>query len=162
MRNLWDNEKDCGWVITLFKSATERDFAVGLQVHRKIEETYKEESWFKYYYGDFTHDADGIQQEWSFDKLCLEWVDFIQPYKPTLKDKFCKWVFKKDFPQTIKVRPLDGTLVITSYDDEHYEMVEYNNKRWITELCFPCEPDKWAYVPEECIKAAHKYIHSKH
>ena len=113
-------------------------------------------------YGDFIHSADNIQQEWCFDKLCLEWVDFIQPYKPSLKDKLCKWMFKKDYPQTFKVRPLDGTLVITSYGNEHYEMVEYSNKKWITDLCFPCEPDKWAYVPEECIKAAHEYIRLKH
>ena len=156
---LWEDQKDLGWVIALSKSATETSHAHGLRVYRKIEETFEDNIWVKYHYGIFVLENDSLQQEWSFNDLNLEWVDFIQPYKPTFKDKFYKWLFRKDYPQTVKVRPADGTLVITSYDrGEHYEIVEYNNRRWITELSFPCEPDKWAYVPNECVKAAQEYI----
>lgn len=159
---LWEGQTDLGWVIALSKSATETSFAAGLRVYRKIEEVWEEHRWLKYHYGSFVLEDKSIIGEWSFNDLKLEWVDFTQPYKPTLKDKIFKWLFKKDYPKTIKVRPLDGTLVITSYDAEHYEMVEYSHCRWTTELSFPCEPNKWAYVPEECIKVAHVFIRGKH
>lgn len=57
----------------------------------------------------------------------------------------------------IDVRPEDNSLVIAQYNigsGVHYEIVEYNNRCWVTNLCFPVKPNFWAYVPRECITEA--------
>ena len=158
-------KKHLEWIIALEKGATERSFAKGLAVYEKFAYIWTgdekdEDLEVRYCYGDFSRDPDNIVEEWSIGAFDLEWVDFIQPYKPTLKDKLKKFFLHKDYPETIKVRPKDDSLVITSYHGDHFEMVEYSHRKWITELWFPAEPTQWAYVPQECIDAAEAYIKS--
>ena len=147
------------WVIVFVKGATNRYHAQGLAIYEKFAYVWtgdekEEDLEIKYRYGDWTRDADNIVKEWSVGDMNLEWVDFIQPYKPTIIDRLKKFFLRKDYPSTIKVRPKDDSIVITSYRSEHYEMVEYSHHRWITDLSFPVEPQQWAYVPQECIDFA--------
>ena len=69
---------------------------------------------------------------------------------------------KKDYPKMVDVRPDNDTIVITKYnDDSHYEIVEYANRTWVTELDFPVKPSHWAYVPQKVVNLADSIIKQK-
>lgn len=40
-------------------------------------------------------------------------------------------------------RPTRPTLLLCEYDSGHYEVVEYADKTWVTELCFPVKPIRY-------------------
>lgn len=40
-------------------------------------------------------------------------------------------------------RPTRPALLLCEYGSGHYEVVEYSNKTWITELCFPVKPTRY-------------------
>lgn len=105
----------------------------------------------KYKRGDFYTRANEtkIDGEWYIPSLGLDWQPMERPYVPTWKDKLRKFCLKKDYPKMVDVRPDDDTIVITKYsDDSHYEIVEYANRTWVTEYCFPLMPTQWAYIPK--------------
>lgn len=45
------------------------------------------------------------------------------------------WLSVKDYP-----RPTRPALLLCKYGSGHYEVAEYENKTWTTELCFPVKP----------------------
>lgn len=105
----------------------------------------------KYKRGDFyTHaNTTKIDGEWYIPSMGLDWQPMERPYVPTWKDKLRKFILKKDYPKMVDVRPDDDTIVITKYrDDSHYEIVEYSDRTWVTEYCFPLMPTQWAYIPK--------------
>lgn len=124
----------------------ERDyFADGFQVMKKIDKGYKDGYWYKY----GQHFFDKPMLEWDLDSLDLKFEDVEVKYKPTLFERIKKMLFKKDYPKYATHRPADKSIVIAEYNGgEFYEMVEYNNKRWITELCSYMKPERFAYLPE--------------
>lgn len=148
------------WVIILQKNATDKSHAKGLRVCEKLAETFEgdDKTTVLYKYGDFYVHRDEVEMEWSIDGFFTpKWVKFEQPYKPS----FLERIFRKKHPSTIKVRPKDGSLVICRYSVGYCLLMEYSNYTWITDLFFPVEPDEWAYVPDECVKAAENYIKDK-
>lgn len=48
------------------------------------------------------------------------------------------WLSVEEFP-----RPTCPTLLLCDYGTGHYEVVEYANKTWVTELCFPAKPKRY-------------------
>ena len=85
-----------------------------------------------------------------------------RPYVPTWKDKLRKFFLKKDYPKMVDVRPDNDTIVITKYsDDSHYEIVEYANRTWVTEYCFPLKPTQWAYIPKFVMDIVDGIINNK-
>ena len=89
---------------------------------------------------------------WPLNTIDLEWIDLNQEYIPTFIEKLKYKLFSKEYPKTIKVRPIDNTLVVMQYSRyDHMEVAEYYNKNWVTDLYFPVECSKWAYIPEEII-----------
>lgn len=61
-----------------------------------------------------------------------------------------EWVMQiKDFPSKLWLsveefhRPTHPTLLLCDYGTRHYEVVEYENKTWVTELCFPAKPKRY-------------------
>lgn len=40
-------------------------------------------------------------------------------------------------------RPTRPALLLCEYDSGHYEVVEYSNKTWVTEFCFPIKPIRY-------------------
>jgi hypothetical protein len=48
------------------------------------------------------------------------------------------WLSVEEFP-----RPTCPTLLLCDYGTGHYEVVEYANKTWVTELCFPVKPKRY-------------------
>ena len=147
-----DNRK-FDWVIVLTKGNWH---AKGLYVCRKTYYDYSEG--FVYKYGDWIVFKENVTKEWKLNSFTLLWNSLVAECKPTLKDRLKKFFLHKEYPKEADIRPENNTLVIARYDigttDVHYEMVEYNDRRWITNLSFPVKPDFWAYVPRECINEA--------
>lgn len=141
------------WVIVLSKGSFH---AKGLCVCRKIyDDFYK--AGCTYMYGDWNIDSKYVVKEWKLNSFTLLWNGLTAQYIPSLKDKLKKFFLHKDYSKEIDVRPEDNSLVIAQYNidsDVHYEIVEYNNRCWVTNLCFPVKPNFWAYVPRECITEA--------
>lgn len=61
-----------------------------------------------------------------------------------------EWAMQiKDFPSKLWFsveefhRPTCPTLLLCDYGTGHYEVVEYANKTWVTELCFPAKPKRY-------------------
>lgn len=48
------------------------------------------------------------------------------------------WLSVEEFP-----RPTCPTLLLCDYGTGHYEVVEYANKTWVTELCFSVKPKRY-------------------
>lgn len=71
-------------------------------------------------YGDFTYHSS------------FEWLIYIENLPEEL------W-----FPVEDYQRPTRPALLLCDYDSEHYEVVEYSNKVWTTELCFPVKPTRY-------------------
>ena len=69
------------------------------------------------YYGDFRY------------RHVPEW---ITPIKEIPSER---WLCVNDYP-----RPTRPALLLCDYGSDHYEVVEYENKVWVTELCFPVKP----------------------
>lgn len=74
------------------------------------------------------------------NEIQLYYGDYVYLHKP-------EWVMQiKDFPSGMWFsveefhRPTRPTLLLCDYGTGHYEVVEYENKTWITELCFPVRP----------------------
>ncbi len=61
-----------------------------------------------------------------------EWVMQIKDFPSEL------WLSVEDYP-----RPTCPTLLLCEYDYGHYEVVEYADKTWVTELCFPVKPIRY-------------------
>ena len=144
-----DNRK-FDWVIILRKG---NSHAKGLQVCKKVYDNFYKVG-YTYRYGDWNIDSKYVVKEWNLNDFTLLWNCLTAKYVPSLKDKLKKFFLHKDYPKEIDVRPNCNTLVLAQYNigtDVHYEMVEYNNRCWVTELYFPVKPTFWAYVPRECI-----------
>ena len=128
-------------------------FADGFQVLRKVEMIC---GGYGYKYGQ--HWVSEPMLEWDLDSLDLKFEDSEVEYKPTLFERIKKMLFKKDYPKYATNRPADKSIVVAEYNGgEFYEMIEYNNKRWIAELCTYMKPERFAYLPEnisreKCIK----------
>lgn len=61
-----------------------------------------------------------------------------------------EWVMQiKDFPSKLWLsveefhRPTCPALLLCDYGTGYYEVVEYENKTWVTELCFPVNPKRY-------------------
>ena len=61
-----------------------------------------------------------------------------------------EWVMQiKDFPSKLWLsvkefhRPTRPSLLLCDYGTGCYEVVEYENKTWVTELCFPAKPKRY-------------------
>lgn len=157
-----DKDECKGWYMFLTTSSSTWH-AKGIRVGIKFmdDETGKV---YRYKRGDFsTHPCmTKIDADWSLKDLALEWQPMERPYVPTWKDKLRKLFLKKDYPKTVDVRPDNDTIVITKYsDDSHYEIVEYANRIWVTELSFPLKPSHWAYVPQKVVNLADSIIREK-
>lgn len=101
----------------------------------------------KYKNGTLYH-RNGIAKEYKIDDLNLKWNATEQENKPTLKDKLLKLLFRKDYPNTVQVRPNDNSIVLAKYDRiDHYEIAEYGKNSWTTEFTFPVMPSHFAYIP---------------
>jgi len=61
-----------------------------------------------------------------------DWVALIKDFPSE------RWLSVKDYP-----RPTCPALLLCDYDTGHYEVVEYENKTWTTELCFPVLPKRY-------------------
>lgn len=73
----------------------------------------------------------------------LYYGDYFYLYTP-------EWVMQiKDFPSGMWFsveefhRPTRPALLLCDYGTGHYEVVEYENKTWTTELCFPVKPKRY-------------------
>ena len=72
------------------------------------------------YYGDFMY------------RHLPEW---ITPIKEISSER---WLCVNDYP-----RPTRPALILCNYGSDHYEVAEYENKTWTTELCFPVRPIRY-------------------
>lgn len=73
-------------------------------------------------------------------EIKLYYGDYVYRHKP-------EWVMQiKDFPSGMWFsveefhRPTHPALLLCDYGTGDYEVVEYENKTWTTELCFPIRP----------------------
>ena len=79
-----------------------------------------EDSDIRLYYGDYLY------------RHTPEWVMQIKDFPLEL------WLSVEVFP-----RPTCPALLLCYYGAEHYEVVEYENNTWVTELCFPVKPKRY-------------------
>lgn len=77
------------------------------------------------------------------NEIQLYYGDYVYLHKP-------EWVMQiKDFPLELWLsvevfpRPTCHALLLCYYGTGHYEVVEYENKTWVTELCFPVKPVRY-------------------
>lgn len=61
-----------------------------------------------------------------------EWLTSVENFPNEL------WLSVEDYP-----RPTRPTLLLCEYNSGHYEVVEYADKTWVTELCFPVKPTRY-------------------
>lgn len=61
-----------------------------------------------------------------------EWLTAVENFPKEL------WLSVDDYP-----RPTCPALLLCEYGGEHYEVVKYENKTWITQLCFPVKPTRY-------------------
>lgn len=76
-------------------------------------------------------------------KLVLSYGDYI--YFPPFE-----WLISiKNLPKELWFsveeyqRPTRPALLLCEYSSGHYEVVEYADKTWVTELCFPVKPTRY-------------------
>ena len=81
----------------------------------------------------------------SFDNKDIELY-----YGQFLYSKTPEWfALIKDLPEELWMsveeysRPTRPVLLLCDYDANHYEVVEYADKEWVTELCFPVQPTRY-------------------
>lgn len=77
------------------------------------------------------------------DNIQLSYGDFPYLHKleliiPIERFPSSLWLSIDEFP-----RPTCPTLLLCDYGTGHYEVVEYENKTWVTELCFPVKPERY-------------------
>lgn len=77
------------------------------------------------------------------DNIQLSYGDFPYLHKleliiPIERFPSSLWLSVDEFP-----RPTCPTLLLCDYGTGHYEVVEYENKTWVTELCFPVKPERY-------------------
>lgn len=77
------------------------------------------------------------------NEIQLYYGDYVYRHKP-------EWVIQiKDFPSGMWLsvedypRPTRPALLLCDYGSDHYEVVEYENKVWVTELSFPAKPTRY-------------------
>ena len=77
------------------------------------------------------------------NKIQLCYGDYVYLHKP-------EWVMHiKDFPSVMWFsvedyqRPTRPALLLCEYGSNLHEVVEYENKTWTTELCFPVKPIRY-------------------
>lgn len=77
------------------------------------------------------------------NEIQLYYGDYVYLHKP-------EWVMQiKDFPSGMWLsvedypRPTRPALLLCEYSSGHYEVVEYSNKTWVTEFCFPVKPIRY-------------------
>ena len=79
-------------------------------------------------------EEDNIQLSYG-DFPYLHKLELIIPIKWFLSSL---WLSVEEFP-----RPTCPALLLCDYGTGHYEVVEYKNKTWVTELCFPVKPERY-------------------
>ena len=72
------------------------------------------------YYGDYSYHSHFV------------WLTSVENFPEEL------WFSVEDYQ-----RPTRPALLLCDYDSDHYEVVEYSNKVWTTELCFPVKPTRY-------------------
>ena len=101
-----------------------------------------------YLLGKFKKDSFPLQavrlhRSWWNERLTLsygdysynstyEWITSVENFPNEL------WFSTEDYP-----RPTRPTLLLCEYNSGHYEVVEYTDKTWVTELCFPVKPTRY-------------------
>lgn len=61
-----------------------------------------------------------------------EWLTAVENFPKEL------WLSVDDYP-----RPTCPALLLCEYGSGHYEVVEYENDTWVTQLCFPVKPTRY-------------------
>ena len=61
-----------------------------------------------------------------------EWLTAVENFPKEL------WLSVDDYP-----RPTCPALLLCDYGCGHYEVVEYENGTWVTQLCFPVKPTRY-------------------
>ena len=91
----------------------------------------------------FPMQAVKLNRLWKGGKLVLSYGDYI--YRPPFE-----WLISiKNLPKELWFsveeyqRPTRPALLLCDYSSEHYEVVEYSNKTWVTELSFPVKPIRY-------------------
>ena len=91
----------------------------------------------------FPIQAVRLHRLWEGGKLVLSYGDY--PYRHSIKwltpienlpEKL--WFHVEDYQ-----RPTRPALLLCEYCSGHYEVVEYSNKTWVTELSFPAKPTRY-------------------
>ena len=67
-----------------------------------------------------------------FCRTPIEWLTSIANFPEEL------WFSVEEYQQ-----PTRPALLLCYYGVGHYEVVEYSNKTWVTELCFPVKPTRY-------------------
>lgn len=93
--------------------------------------------------GNFPIQAVKARTPFEDNEIRLYYGDYVYRHKP-------EWVIQiKDFPSGMWLsvedypRPTRPALLLCDYGSDHYEVVEYENKVWVTELCFPVKPIRY-------------------
>lgn len=91
----------------------------------------------------FPMQAVRLHRLWEGGKLVLSYGDY------TYHSPF-EWLISVEnlpeelwFSVEVYQRPTRPALLLCGYDLGHYEVVEYSNKIWVTELCFPISPIRY-------------------
>ena len=71
-------------------------------------------------YGDYNYNSE------------IEWLTSVTNFPKEL------WINLDDYQ-----RPTCPLLILCKYSSGHYEVVDYSNKTWITELMFPTKPTQY-------------------
>ena len=124
-----------------------KSFGKGFQVY---QQAYRMDGSEYLKYGDYiTFYKEDFTQVWKLSELNLEWQDLEIKHKVSLKERIKKF-FNKDYQinETDIIRPKNKSVIIAEYGNgNHYEVVEYSHKSWVTELWFGVMPKRWAYIP---------------
>lgn len=94
----------------------------------------------KFSKGNFPIQAVIARAPFDGEDVRLYYGDFIYRHNPLwitpIKEISSeRWLCVNDYP-----RPTRPALLLCDYGSDHYEVVEYENKVWVTELCFPVKP----------------------
>lgn len=91
----------------------------------------------------FPMQAVRLHRLWKGGKLVLSYGDYIyrSPFEwltsvENLPEEL--WFSVGDYQ-----RPTRPALLLCEYGSGHYEVVEYSNKIWVTELCFQVKPTRY-------------------
>ena len=91
----------------------------------------------------FSIQAVRLHRLWEGGKLVLSYGDYScrSPFEwltsvENLPEEL--WFSVEDYQ-----RPTRPALLLCEYNSGHYEVVEYSNKIWVTEFCFPVKPIRY-------------------